>query len=67
MDLLPIISRRNVENSIINKNVSYSEEIKRNIAFKFVLNMFNFDEHNVEVLKAVVDVHEYLNDNCFNR
>lgn len=67
MALKPIITRLDVHEYIIINNKSGSLKEKKNSALKFVLNTFNFDEHNVEIQVAVTDIKKCLALQMFNR
>lgn len=49
MDVRPTISCLNIHKDIFNNGLQSSMQDKKKVAFKFVLNLFEFDENNIDI------------------
>lgn len=67
MDLKPTISRLNIHENIFNCGLQSSIQVKKNIAFQFVINIFKFDVSNIGVNEAIIDIKKCLDQSFFNR
>lgn len=67
MDLKPTISRFSIHEYIFNHGLQSSIQDKKILAFQFVINIFEFDENNIEVHEAIIDIKKCLDQSFFNR
>lgn len=54
MDLKPTKSRLNIHGNILNHGLQFSIPDNENVAFPFVLNIFEFYENNIEVHEVII-------------